>query len=430
MPPLRIALAGLGTVGAGVLKLLNENKAEIENRAGREIKVVAVSARSKGRDRGVDLSPYTWTDDPQSFAAQADIDVVVELIGGEAGTALSLVKSSLESGKSVVTANKALLAHHGVELAGIAAAKGAGLMFEAAVAGGIPVIKLLRDGLAANKVTRLYGILNGTCNYILTTMADTGRSFDDVLKEAQALGYAEAEPSLDVDGWDTAHKLSLLTSLAYGVKPSMGEMSVSGIRAITAQDIVAADELGYRIKLLGQSENYADGRVLQTVAPCLVPKKSSLAHVSGVLNAIYTEGNHAGSTFIEGRGAGAGPTASAVVADLIDLARGNKAQPFSVTASKLSPLKQMDASDWVGEYYLRLVVLDKPGVIADIAAILRDFNISIESLLQRGRDPDQPVTVIITTHEIARKNMDEAASRMAQLKTVAAQPLILPLLKF
>jgi homoserine dehydrogenase len=430
MPALRLALAGLGTVGAGVLKLLTENKAEIENRAGREIKVVSVSARSKGRDRGVDLSPYQWADDPQSFASQADIDVVVELIGGEAGPALSLVKSSLENGKSVVTANKALLAHHGVELAELAAAKGAGLMFEAAVAGGIPVIKLLRDGLAANKVTRLYGILNGTCNYILTTMADTGRSFDDVLKEAQALGYAEAEPSLDVDGWDTAHKLSLLTSLAYGVKPSMKDMGVSGIRAITAQDIVAADELGYRIKLLGQSENTPDGRVLQIVAPCLVPKKSSLAHVSGVLNAIYTEGNHVGSTFIEGRGAGAGPTASAVVADLIDLARGNKAQPFSVTAAKLSPLKQMDASDWVGEFYLRLVVLDRPGVIADIAAILRDFNISIESLLQRGRDPDQPVTVIITTHEIARKNMDEAASRMAQLKTVAAQPLILPLLKF
>ncbi len=430
MCALRVALAGLGTVGAGVLKLLNENKTEIQNRAGGEIKIVAVSARSKGRDRGVDLSPYEWVDDPQSFSGRADIDVVVELIGGEAGPALSLVKTSLQNGKSVVTANKALLAHHGVELADIAASKNAGLMFEAAVAGGIPVIKMLRDGLAANKVTRLYGILNGTCNYILTTMADTGRGFDDVLKEAQALGYAEAEPSLDVDGWDTAHKLSLLTSLAYGVKPAMDDMDVSGIRAITAQDIVAADELGYRIKLLGQSENYADGRVLQTVAPCLVPKTSSLAHVSGVLNAIYTEGNHVGSTFIEGRGAGAGPTASAVVADLIDLARGNKAQPFSVAASRLAPLKQMDASDWVGEYYLRLVVLDKPGVIADIAAILRDFNISIESLLQRGRDPDQPVTVIITTHEIARKNMDEAAARMAQLKTVAAQPLILPLLKF
>lgn len=428
MKPLRIALIGLGNVGTGVLNLLKDNNTVVSARGGRAIEVVAVSARSK-KDRGVDLSAYEWLDNPLDAAKRDDIDVIVELMGGDGDPAYSLVKSALQNGKHVITANKALLAHHGVELAKISEEKNAALLFEAAVAGGIPIIKMLREGLAANQIQRLYGILNGTCNYILTTMEETGRGFDDVLKEAQALGYAEAEPSLDVDGGDTAHKLSLLASLAYGVAPDLKALSVSGIRSITAEDIQAADELGYRIKLLGQAEQQADGRLLQTVAPCLVPEKSSLAHVSGVLNAVYTEGNYVGSNFVAGRGAGSQPTASAVVADLIDLARGNHVNPFSLASSSLAPLNKMNPQDWAGEFYLRLVVLDQPGVIADIAAILRDFSISIESLIQRGRDPGQPVTVIITTHEIARKNMDDAAARMSQLKTVAAEPLILPLLK-
>ena len=428
MKPLRIALIGLGNVGTGVLNLLKDNNTVVSARGGRAVEVVAVSARSK-KDRGVDLSAYEWLDNPLDAANRDDIDVIVELMGGDGDPAYSLVKTALQNGKAVVTANKALLAHHGVELAKISEEKNAALLFEAAVAGGIPIIKMLREGLAANQIQRLYGILNGTCNYILTTMEETGRGFDDVLKEAQALGYAEAEPSLDVDGGDTAHKLSLLASLAYGVAPDLKALSVSGIRAITAEDIQAADELGYRIKLLGQAEQQADGRLLQTVAPCLVPEKSTLAHVSSVLNAVYTEGNYVGSNFVAGRGAGSQPTASAVVADLIDLARGNHVNPFSLASSALAPLNKMDPQDWAGEFYLRLVVLDQPGVIADIAAILRDFSISIESLIQRGRDPGQPVTVIITTHEIKRKNMDDAAARMSQLKTVAAQPLILPLLK-
>lgn len=429
MKPLRLALIGLGNVGVGVLKLLQDNAETVNARAGKSFQIVAVSARSK-KDRGVDLSGSQWLDNPLDAASREDVDVVVELMGGDGDPAYSLVKKSLQNGKAVVTANKALLAHHGVELARIAEEKNVPLLFEAAVAGGIPIIKMLREGLAANQIQRLYGILNGTCNYILTTMEETGRSFDDVLKEAQKLGYAEAEPSLDVDGGDTAHKLSLLASLAYGVAPDLKALSINGIRTITAEDIQAADELGYRIKLLGQAEQQPDGRLLQSVAPSLVPKKSSLAHVSGVLNAVYTEGNYVGSSFMAGRGAGSQPTASAVVADLIDLARGNHVNAFSVGASYLKPLKKMDPQDWEGEFYLRLVVLDQPGVIADIAAILRDFSISIESLIQRGRDPGQPVTVIITTHDIRRRNMDEAAAKMAQLKTVAAAPLIMPLLKF
>lgn len=429
MKPLRVALIGLGNVGMGVLNLLQENKAVLSSRAGREIEVVAVSARSK-RDRGMDLSAYQWLGTPLEAATHPDLDVVIELMGGDGDPAYSLVKTALQNGKPVITANKALLAHHGLELARIAEASKTPLLFEAAVAGGIPIIKMLREGLAANRIQRLYGILNGTCNYILSVMEETGRGFDDVLAEAQKLGYAEAEPSLDVDGGDTAHKLLLLASLAYGVQPDLNALSVDGIRHIRAEDIQAADELGYRIKLLGQAELQEDGSLLQGVAPCLVPKKSSLANVSGVLNAVYTEGNYVGSNFVAGRGAGSQPTASAVVADLIDLARGAAVNPFSVPVSDLVPVKRMDPQDWTGEFYLRLVVLDQPGVIADIAAILRDCSISIESLIQRGRDPDQPVTVIITTHEIKRRNMEQASAKMAALKTVAAKPLILPLLKF
>lgn len=428
MKPLRVALIGLGNVGTGVLKLLQENNAVISARSGRPVEVVAVSARSR-KDRGIDLSGYDWLDDPLEAATHPDVDVVVELMGGDGDPAYGLVKKSLLNGRPVVTANKALLAHHGLELARIAEERQAALLFEAAVAGGIPIIKMLREGLAANRIQRLYGILNGTCNYILSTMEETGRSFDDVLAEAQQLGYAEAEPSLDVDGGDTAHKLALLSSLAFGVAPNLSALSIDGIRQIRAEDIQAADELGYRIKLLGQAEQQDDGRLMQSVAPCLVPKKSSLANVSGVLNAVYTEGNYVGSNFVAGRGAGSQPTASAVVADLIDLARGTVVDPFSVPVAELDPLKRMDPQDWAGEFYLRLVVLDQPGVIADIAAILRDYSISIESLIQRGRDPDQPVAVIITTHEISRRNMEQAAMKMAELKTVSAKPLIMPLLK-
>lgn len=424
MSSLKIAIAGLGTVGAGVVKLLQDNSSGIEARAGRRIEVVAVSARNKNKDRGIDVFSFAWHDDPKELIS-SDADVILELMGGEGGPAEALVSEALKRGKAVVTANKALLAHHGSELAKLSFENKAPLLFEAAIAGGIPIVKMLREGLSANQIDKLYGILNGTCNYILTTMEATGRDFSDVLKEAQAKGYAEAEPSLDVDGWDAAHKLSLLTALAFGVEPDLNAMTVRGIREITAQDIQTADELGYRIKLIGQAYRCDDGSVVQVVEPCLVVKKASLANVHGVLNAVYTYGNHVGPTFIEGRGAGAGPTASAVVADLIDLARGNAIPAFGVATSDLKPLKPRDPQEESGEYYIRLVVLDQPGVIADVAAILRDYHISIESLIQRGRDPGQPVTVALTTHEVQRRFLNGAVSMIGGLKSITEPPLIL-----
>ncbi|PZP56865.1 MAG: homoserine dehydrogenase [Micavibrio aeruginosavorus] len=424
MSNLKVAIAGLGTVGAGVVKLLKENKAEIEAHTGHTIEVVAVSARNKNKDRGIEISGLQWFENPLDIA-NAEADVIVELMGGEGDPAYSLVKRSLENGKAVITANKALLACCGLELAKISEENKAPLMFEAAIAGGIPIVKMLREGLAANKIKKLYGILNGTCNYILSTMEDTGRDFDDVLKEAQEKGYAEAEPSLDVDGGDTAHKLSLLTALAFGVVPDIQSVSISGIRMITAQDIQSADELGYRIKLLGQADMDSEGRIIQVVEACLIPKTASLANVHGVLNAVYTEGNYAGSSFIEGRGAGAGPTASAVVADLIDLARNNTTAPFGRPVQGLKKAEMINPEEKTGEYYIRLDVLDQPGVIADVAAILRDYNISIESLIQRGRDPGQKVSVVLTTHEAKRRNLNEAAKMIEALASVSSAPVIL-----
>ena len=425
MKPLKIAVAGLGTVGVGVVRLLQENAAEIEARGGRPVQLVAVSAKNKNKDRGLDLSNSIWIDNPVEIA-NTEADVVVELMGGENGAAYDLVKASLLKGKTVVTANKALLAHHGRELAELSEQNNASLCYEAAIAGGIPIVKTLREGLAANKLRRVYGILNGTCNFILSTMEETGRSFEDVLHEAQKNGYAEAEPSLDVDGGDTAHKLCLLASLAFGIRPDLKSLSsIRGIREITAQDIKAADELGYRIKLLGQADTLADGRIVQLVEPCLIPKTSSLANTHGVLNAVYTEGNFVGSNFVEGRGAGEGPTASAVVADIIDIMRGHRLPLFGVLANDLIEVNSMDAEEKTGEFYIRLVVLDQPGVIADVAAILRDYNISIESLIQRGRDPGQPVYIVLTTHDAIRGDLNRAAEQIAQLKSVTAKPLIL-----
>ncbi len=424
MSNLKIAIAGLGTVGAGVIRLLNENKAEIEAHTTRAIEIIAVSAQNKNKDRGVDVSGIQWFENPLDLV-DTNADVVIELMGGEGDPAHTLIRKSLESGKAVVTANKALLASHGFELAKISETHHAPLMFEAAIAGGIPIVKALREGLAANKITKLYGILNGTCNYILSTMEDTGRDFDDVLREAQAKGYAEADPTLDVEGGDTAHKLSLLTALAFGIEPDLKATGVSGIRMITAQDIQSADELGYRIKLLGQADIDAQGRIIQVVEPCLIPKTASLANVHGVLNAVYTEGNHVGQSFIEGRGAGAGPTASAVVADIIDLARNNTTAPFGRSVQKLQKAQMLNPEEKTGEFYIRLDVLDQPGVIADVAAVLRDYKISIESLIQRGRDPDQPVTVVLTTHEAKRKNINEAAKVIEKLASVSKAPVIL-----
>lgn len=419
--PLRIAVAGLGTVGAGTLKLLQTHGEMLRQRCGRRIVVVDVSARDKGRDRGVDLDGMEWHDDAAAMAARSGAEVVVELIGGADGVAKAVCEAAIASGKHVVTANKALLAHHGTALALAAEAKGVSLGFEAAVAGGVPIIKALREGLAANGLSRIYGILNGTCNYILTTMRDTGAKFEAVLADAQALGYAEADPSLDIDGIDTAHKLAILTSVAFGCEINFPAVYIEGIRDISSLDIRFAGELGYEIKLLGIARLTGSG-VEQRVHPCLVPLGAPIAHVEGVFNAVVADGDFVDTTIYEGRGAGAGPTASAVVADLIDIARGHRVPAFAVPAAALAKIPAQPMERHRGAYYIRLMVVDKPGVIADVTAAFRDEEISLESMLQRGRAPDEAVPVILITHDTEESAMSRALEKIAILEAVAAPP--------
>ena len=423
--PLRIGVAGLGTVGAGLLKLLRDNAEVVAARAGRPVEVAAVSARDRGRDRGSDLRGVRWHDDPVALAADPGVDAVVELIGGSEGPARRLVEASLRAGRPVVTANKALLAVHGAALAEVAAAKGVPLAFEAAVAGGIPAIKALREGLAANRIGRVAGILNGTCNYILTVMREQKRGFAEVLAEAQRLGYAEADPSFDIDGVDAAHKLAILAALCFGRPVDFAAVHVEGIRDVNALDIALAEELGYRIKLLGIASRAEGGGVSARVHPCMVPASAPIARVDGVFNAVVAEGDFVGRLVLEGRGAGAGPTASAVAADLIDLARGRHAPVWGADASLGGSGAALPMERHVGAYYLRLMVLDRPGVIADVTGILRDGAISLEAMLQRGRSPGEAVPVVMTTHDCEEAAMRAALARIAALEAVLERPALI-----
>lgn len=422
--PLRIAIAGLGTVGAGVVKIAQDNGDLLSARSGKDIIITAVSARSKNQDRGVDISSYDWVESATDLASRDDVDLVVELIGGSEGPAYDLVKSALENGKHVVTANKALIAHHGYEFAKIAENNKVSLNYEAAVAGGIPIIKAMREGLSANRFRAVYGILNGTCNYILTEMRETGRDFGDVLKEAQEKGYAEADPSFDIDGVDAGHKLAILTSLAFGVRPDFDTLSLTGITQITSTDIECASEFGYRIKLLGIAKSY-EGKIAQSVEPCLVPLGSPLAAIEDVYNAVYTDGDFVETPLLTGLGAGQGATASAVVADIVDIARGLCVPTFSVRADKLQEAEWMDVGETSSRYYLRLTALDKPGVVADISAILRDLNISIESFLQRGRDPNQPVRLVMITHDAKHSDILAASYAIKDLESIVNDPCLI-----
>jgi len=422
--PLSVGVAGLGTVGAGVLRLLRDNADLIAARAGRPIAVTAVSARDRTRDRGVPTSGLRWYDDPVALAFDPALDVVVELIGGAEGPARELVQAALAAGKPVVTANKALLAVHGAELAQQAGDAGVTLAFEAAVAGGIPVIKALREGLAGNRIDRIAGILNGTCNYILTVMRERGREFADVLAEAQRLGYAESDPSFDVDGIDAAHKLAILAALAFNRPVDFAAVHIEGIRAISALDIAFATELGYRIKLLGIARRTEAG-IESRVHPCMVPQAAPIARVDGVLNAVVAEGDFVGRVMLEGRGAGAGPTASAVVADLIDLGRGRATPVWGAEAAMLANLPAVPMSAHVGAYYLRLMVVDRPGVIADVTAALRDAGVSMESMLQRGRAPGEAVPVVLVTHETNEAAMHRALDQIAALDAVLEFPTLI-----
>ncbi|NGM23440.1 homoserine dehydrogenase [Roseomonas stagni] len=422
--PLSVGVAGLGTVGAGVLTLLRDNAATVAARAGRPIAVTAVSARDRTRDRGVSIAGLRWYDDAAALANDPGVDVVVETIGGTEGPAADLVRAALAAGKPVVTANKALLAIHGAELAATAEAKGVALCFEAAVAGGIPAIKAVREGLAANDLTRVMGILNGTCNYILTQMRERGIEFAQALSEAQKLGYAEADPSFDVDGIDAAHKLAILAALAFGRPVDFGAVHVEGIRSVSALDIKLAEELGYRIKLLGIARRTEAG-IETRMHPCMVPVSHPIARVDGVFNAVVAEGDFVGRVVLEGRGAGAGPTASAVVADLIDIARGRTTPVWGVASSALSHAPSLPMSQRVGAYYLRLMVVDRPGVIADVTAALRDNAISLESMLQRGRAPGEAVPVVVTTHDCEEAQMRAAIARIEALEAVVEKPALI-----
>ncbi|MET0240305.1 MAG: homoserine dehydrogenase, partial [Sphingobium sp.] len=413
-----------------------ENEALIARRAGRPIKIVAVSARDRGRDRGVDLSPYEWVDDMGSLAARDDIDAIVELIGGADGPALTLARQSLAARKPFVTANKAMIAHHGLGLAREAEKVDVALKYEAAVAGGVPVIKGLREGAAANRIERVYGILNGTCNFILSTMEREGRDFDEVLKDAQAKGFAEADPAFDIDGIDAGHKLSILASLAFGTEIDFGSVDITGIRHVIASDIREAATLGYRIRLVGMAECDEEGDNLglfQRVHPMLVPMDHPLAHVGGALNAVVAEGNYVGRLFFQGAGAGAGPTASAVVADVIDVARDEYGPAFAMPAEWLQRQVKADAGQRIGRNYIRLKVKDRPGVLAEVTAAMRDAGVSVESFIQRsaatdGIDDDEAVLLAIVTHLTAKSRIDDTFARLAGSDSLLDAPMVMHIL--
>lgn len=423
---LKVAIAGLGTVGAGVIKLLDANRDLISRRAGRPIEVVAVAARDRHRDRGVELGRFQWVE-MATLAELSGVDAIVELVGGSEGPSLDLARATIARGKAFVTANKAMIAHHGLELAAEAERAGISFKYEAAVAGGIPVIKGLREGAAANEIARVYGILNGTCNYILTTMESEGRDFAAVLADAQALGYAEADPAFDVDGIDAAHKLSILASLSFGTRIDFAAVATNGIRRVLAGDIAQAKALGYRVRLVGRAESTADG-LLQSVQPCLVPVTHPLAHVAGSMNAVVAEGNFVGRLFFEGRGAGEGPTASAVVADLIDIARGEIGPAFAMPVASLADPGRANPGARTGRFYLRFTVADRPGVLAEIATAMRDSGVSIESLIQRGEGPDGGVLLVMATHACAEANVTDALARLDGSPSLIGLPMLMPIL--
>ena len=427
--PLKIGVAGLGTVGAGVVKLLRQQASLVSLRSGRDIAITAVSARDPSKDRGFNLADLKWSPDPLELAIDKNVDVVVELIGGEDGIAKELVETAIANGKHVVTANKALIAHHGTELARSAEIANVIIAFEAAVAGGVPIVKALREGLVGNKILRIFGILNGTCNYILSEMRQTRKEFGLMLKEAQDLGYAEADPALDIDGVDTAHKLAILTSLAFGCEVNFEAVHIEGISRISPLDIEFADELGYRIKLLGISRQTEFG-IEQRVHPCMVPIDAPIAHIEDVFNAVIVEGDFVGTTMYEGRGAGEGPTASAVVADIIDIARDKKLNTFAIPAIKLKKLKNVPISEHVGSYYVRFMVLDKPGVFATIASALKDNNVSMEAVLQRGRSQNEAVPVVLTTHSTAEYSMLATLDLIEKNEAVVEPPCMIRIESF
>ena len=395
MQPLRLGIAGLGTVGAGVAKILVKEADLIAARAGRGIEITAVSARTRGKDRGVDLTGYAWEDDPVNLARRDDVDVFVELVGGEDGAAKAAVEAALASGKHVVSANKAMLAVHGQGLAEKAEAKGLSLLFEAAVAGGIPCVKALGEGLAGNRISRVLGVMNGTCNYILTRMESEGLSYEEVFQAATDLGYVEADPTLDIGGIDAGHKLALLAAMAFGTKVDFGAVRLEGIDRVSIDDIRAAADMGYKIKLLGVAEQTENG-IEARMTPCLVPETSPLGQLPGATNMVVLEGDAVGRIVMSGAGAGEGPTASAVLSDIIDIARGFSRPVFGRPASGLADGKIAPSSS-PAPYYLRMALEDRPGALAEVSTDLGKFGVSIDRMRQYGHE-GKTAPVLIVTH--------------------------------
>ena len=421
--PVRIAIAGLGTVGGGVVKALQANGKALDDRAGRRLEIVAVCERDETKKQSFGIN--NWLTDIHALA-RAEADVIVELIGGENGPAPMLVEEALKAGKHVVTANKAMMARHGARLAALAEEKNLALKFEAAVAGGMPIVKSLRESLFVYGVGAIRGILNGTCNYILTQMESTGRPFEDVLKDAQALGYAEADPTLDVGGGDTSHKLALLAGLAFGVAPDLDKVAVEGITHIMPEDIAFAREFGFRIKLLGIAKKTPQG-IDQRVQPAMVRAGTPLGDVDGVLNAVSVDAGMAGPFFFEGRGAGEAPTANAVIADIVDIARGNIGPVFGIPARSLIPLTPAPGGSASSAFYLRFQVLDVPGVLAEIAGHLAKWRVSIESMIQRGRAPGEAVSIVMITHETTHAAVDCALKTIAASDKIISPPCMIPM---
>ncbi|MEL7414313.1 MAG: homoserine dehydrogenase [Pseudomonadota bacterium] len=418
--PLRLAIAGLGTVGAGVVKIVQQHGDLLALRAGRGIEISAVSARSRGKDRGVDLSGYAWEDDPVALARRDDVDLVVEVMGGEDGPAKATVETALAGGKHVVTANKAMLALHGDEMARLAENAAVALRYEAAVAGGIPVIKALGEGLAGNAITRVMGVMNGTCNYILTEMEATGADYADVLRDAQRLGYAEADPTVDVGGIDAAHKLALLSALAFGTKVDFGAIKIEGIERISLSDIRYAAGMGYRIKLLGVARMNADG-LEQRMQPCLVPASSPLGQLESVTNMVVIDGDHVAQTVHSGPGAGEGPTASAIMGDVMDVARGIVIPPFGIPVGRLAAAPK-STSGAEAAYYLRFMLQDQPGTLATIATALAKQGVSIDRMRQEEHEGDT-AAVLIVTHACARAQLDLALAEIGGDAASLADPV-------
>jgi homoserine dehydrogenase len=431
--PLKIGVAGLGTVGASLVNLLREQRALLAARCGRPIEVVAVTARSRAKKRGVDLKNIKWVSDPVALAKTPGIDVFVELIGGGGGVAKAAIEAALSSGKSVVTANKALLARHGVALATLAEKNRVALNYEAAVGGAIPIVKTLREGMAGNSFERIYGILNGTCNYILTRMEQEGLSFAECLKQAQALGYAEADPTFDVEGYDTAQKLAILASIAFGTRVSESAVYVEGISSIAPADLIAADELGYRIKLLGVAVKTPKG-IEQRVHPTMVRKDAAIAQVMGVTNAVTIDAVGINPMTLVGPGAGGMATASAVASDIGDIARGVRGAPFGQPVATLASVRKAPMQRHEGGYYIRLQARDKPGTAATIARRLAQQQISLESIVQRhpkGQPTGKPaksdgsVPVILITYATSEDAVRKALAAVGRDRVISGRPQVI-----